>query len=67
MADSNPPRIPNWYGWSVYTIAAVYESDQAAREVQEGLTSWAYLEACIWVEMQESDLDKKCSSQLTQD
>lgn len=63
VADTDPPRVPNWYGWSIYTIAAVYESDQAAREAQEGLVSMDYLSACVNAEMKQSDLDKECSSQ----
>jgi len=35
VSQAADPRPLNWYGWSIETIAAVYESDAAAREAQD--------------------------------
>jgi hypothetical protein len=50
-------RKLNWYGWSIYTIAAVYESDAAAHEVEDGLVNMGYLTAACFAEQKELELD----------
>lgn len=37
-----PPveRPLNWFGWSIETIAAVYESNAAATEIEDNPTYW---------------------------
>lgn len=52
-------RQLNWYGWSIHTIAAVYESDAAAHEVMKGLTNKSYLIAAFNCEKQELERDEK--------
>lgn len=52
-------RYLNWYGWSIYTIAAVYESDAAAREVEKGLVNIDYMIAAFNCEKQELERDEK--------
>lgn len=54
-------RPLNWFGWSIETIAAVYESDAAAREAQ---TAWDnrsaqdYWQSAWRAEVIETQLDK---------
>lgn len=49
-----PDRPLNWHGWSVETIAAVYESDQAAIEGNP-----TYAEAAFRAEMAEAQIDQE--------
>jgi hypothetical protein len=50
-------RKLNWFGWSVETIAAVYETDMAAIEVEQGLTNHEYLWAAWRAEREQGQLD----------
>lgn len=50
-------RSLNWYGWSIYTLAAVYESDAAAHEYEKGLVNMGYFSAALKAELQELGLD----------
>lgn len=52
-------RELNWYGWSIYTIAAVYESDAAAHEVEQGLVNVDYMVAAFEAEKMELERDEK--------
>lgn len=55
-------RRLNWYGWSIYTIAAVYETDAAAREYEEGLINVDYIWSAWAAEQKELELDNASSS-----
>lgn len=51
-------RELNWAGNSIYTVAAIYETDAAAREFEEDLVSWRYMEAAWLAEQSEMLLDE---------
>jgi hypothetical protein len=53
------PRKLNWFGWSIETIAAVYETDQAVREYQQGLVNSDYWVAAAYAEFKQAELDKE--------
>jgi hypothetical protein len=46
----------NWFGWDLPTIAAVYESNKAAKECVEGLVNIKYVNAAAQA---EADLDPR--------
>jgi hypothetical protein len=46
----------NWFGWDIATIAATYESNMAAKEVEEGLIDNSYMWAAFRA---EQDLDPR--------
>jgi hypothetical protein len=51
------PRPLNWFGWSIETIAAVYESDAACVEFESGVGSESYIYSAFRAEEAERDLD----------
>lgn len=52
----------NWYGWSTETIAAVYESDMAAKEAEQGLINKDYAWSAFRAEQIEQEMDETCAS-----
>ncbi|MGS2592261.1 hypothetical protein [Streptomyces hebeiensis] len=52
-------RKLNWFGWSIYTIAAVYETDMAAKELKQNLVNEEYLWSAYRAEAQEVEKDKE--------
>jgi hypothetical protein len=57
MRSDHGPRELNWAGHSLETIAAMYESDAAAKELGRGELSWGYLEAAFSVECASAQAD----------
>jgi hypothetical protein len=53
------PRPLNWFGWSIETIAAVYETDMAAKEAEQGIVSWDYFWAAANAELLEGGFDRE--------
>lgn len=51
------PRDKNWYGWSIETIAAVYESNMAAKEYEQNLVDLEYVWAAARAEEMENRID----------
>ncbi len=47
----------NWFGWSTETISAVYETDMACREWEQGLVNKAYFQTACDAELYELELD----------
>lgn len=60
-------RSLNWYGWSIHTIAAVYETDAAAEESEQGLVSQEYVWAAWSAEDQQARLDRQQKEQDERD
>jgi hypothetical protein len=52
-------RQLNWFGWSIETIAAVYETDMAAKEAEQGLVNNEYIWAAWRAEAEQGKLDKE--------
>lgn len=52
-------RELNWFGWSIETIAAVYETDAAACEWAAGEVSEEYLWAAWEAERLEGESDRQ--------
>lgn len=52
-------RDLNWFGWSADTRAAVYETDAAAREYEQGLVNLDYVWTAWRAESQEDDKDRE--------
>jgi hypothetical protein len=55
---TNLSRPLNWFGWSIETIAAVYETDMAAKEAELGLVNNECLWAAWRAEAEQNALDK---------
>lgn len=51
-------RPLNWAGRSAETIAAVYETDAACREMETGDVDWGYVSAAAMAEMIETITDR---------
>lgn len=51
-------RELNWFGWSIDTIAAVYETDQAVRESESGQSGLDYVWAAHRAEEMQHSLDR---------
>ena len=58
------PKL-NWFGWSTETIAAVYETNQAAVELAEDLVNEQYLMAAFNAERIEDEKDKEIANAAT--
>lgn len=51
-------RVLNWAGHSLETIAAMYESDAACRELDAGAVDWGYLDAAAKAEFLSARTDR---------
>ena len=56
---STPTRELNWFGWSVETIAAVYETDAAYEDFKRGEVDMEYVWAAWRAEADQNELDSK--------
>lgn len=66
MMTKTSDRQLNWHGWSLATIAAVYESDAAAREAEadpKNASAQAYWESAWRAEEGELKLDGESKSE----
>ena len=52
-------RPLNWFGWSIETIAAVYESNMAAEEAHKGLVNNDYIWSAWRAEQREYLKDRQ--------
>lgn len=52
-------RSLNWFGWSIHTIAAAYETDAATTESEQGLIDESYVWAAFAAEEQQRQLDNE--------
>lgn len=56
---SGETRELNWFGWSLPTIAAVYETDAAVEENELGLVNLDYVWAAWSAESDHNAIDRK--------
>lgn len=52
-------RSLSWFGWSIETVAAMYETDSATRECEEGEVDINYVYAATLAEGAEHDKDSE--------